>query len=171
MPTTRTQLSLYIPEPIASSLEALRRVVDPVQQGLIPAHVTLCREDELAGLDFEALESRLAGFPPLSLEFGGPEGFSGHGILLPCIAGEDAFQALREQILGSAAIRRQAAHITLAHPRNPKARGNSLEFAESRIGQLVVRFSHIQWIEQNPGEAWRVLRTCGLGDSGEECER
>jgi hypothetical protein len=48
--TIRRQLSLYVPEPIATRLEAVRRVLDPVQHALIPAHVTLCRDDELEAL-------------------------------------------------------------------------------------------------------------------------
>jgi|GEM_PF-3988953 len=43
----RRHLILFVPAGITASIEALRRFVDPVQHSLIPAHVTLCREDEL----------------------------------------------------------------------------------------------------------------------------
>ncbi|MDZ4701395.1 MAG: mechanosensitive ion channel [Rhodothermales bacterium] len=41
-------------------LEAHRRRLDPVQAGLIAAHVTLCREDEIARLDPQILRHRIA---------------------------------------------------------------------------------------------------------------
>ena len=75
-PTIRRQLSLYVPPDAARQLEAVRRVLDPVQSRLIPAHVTLCREDELARVSGPELESRLgdARLKPVTLHFGGPEG-------------------------------------------------------------------------------------------------
>ena len=45
---TRRQLTLFVPHAEAAPIEALRATLDPVQHALIAAHVTLCREDELA---------------------------------------------------------------------------------------------------------------------------
>jgi hypothetical protein len=46
----RKQLSMYDPSGAAQDIEAVRKVVDPIQNSLIPAHITLCREDELCDL-------------------------------------------------------------------------------------------------------------------------
>lgn len=46
MPRTRRQVSLYLPEPARSIVGAARARADPIQHELIPAHVTLCRDDE-----------------------------------------------------------------------------------------------------------------------------
>lgn len=78
---------------------------------------------------------------PITLHCGPPEIFSGHGILLPCIAGMHDFHALREQILGRITPRTQHPHITLAHPRNPQVPENSLAATTS----LVRGDSHIKW--------------------------
>lgn len=157
----RIQLSLYLTGPAASVLESVRRTLDPVQSSLIPAHVTLCREDELAAIKDGALVSRLAQIPlpPVTLRFGTPEPFSGHGIRLPCIAGEHAFIALRQHVLGARSIRHQSPHITLAHPRNPKAAGNCLANADVLPEEITVTFAHINRIEQTGTSPWRVLDT------------
>ena len=69
---TRNQLTRFAPMPDPEALEATRMLLDPVQASLIAAHVTL--------------------------RFGAAETFSGHGILLPSVAGEQEFQALRQLI-------------------------------------------------------------------------
>lgn len=164
MPETRRQLSLYVPTDAAVEIEAVRRVVDPIQSGLIPAHVTLCREDELGRLSEAELLERLANprLEPVTLRFGRPEGFSGHGILLPCIGGEEELRGLREQLLGSAEIRRQEPHITLAHPRNPQAAGSSPAAAAALPESLSITFSTVRLIEQEGREPWKVLRSFEL---------
>lgn len=160
----RNQLSLYVPEPEARAIESARRVLDPIQRSLIPAHVTLCREDELAQLEPGVRESRLADSlaGPLTLHFGKAEPFHGHGILLPCTGGEADFHSLRERLLGSREIRRLAPHITLAHPRNPKAAGNALSTAFMLPERITVTFRSVNLIEQAGASAWRVVDTFGL---------
>ena len=164
-PPTRVQLSLFVPPPAAAVLEAVRRQVDPVQARLIPAHVTLCREDELDGLAPEVLAARCAapGVSPLELVFGRPEAFHGHGILLPCTAGEPAYRALRERLLGGSAIRRAEPHLTLAHPRNPRVPGDTLAIAQALPDGLSITFGVARLIAQDPGAPWRVLAEYPLG--------
>jgi hypothetical protein len=159
LPTIRRQLSLYVPAPEATALESVRRVLDPVQSDLIPAHVTLCREDELALVEPGVLKTRLLELPvrPLTLHFGRAEAFHEHGILLPCIAGEEDFRLLREHVLGSRTIRRQTPHITLAHPRNPKAVGNCLANASVLPEVVAVTFMSIRLVEQADATTWREL--------------
>lgn len=101
----RKQLSMYVPSGAAKVLEDVRKVVDPIQRSLIPAHITLCREDELG--DLLKLKDRLGNIPfkPLTLSFSRLEVFSGHGLLLNCVDGEDEFRLLREYLLDSKDIR------------------------------------------------------------------
>jgi 2'-5' RNA ligase len=157
----RRQLSLYVPAPVAASLEAARRLFDPVQHRLIPAHVTVCREDEIADLPESVVQSRLgqAQIGPITLQFGPPEQFSGHGILLNCLGGEGDFHRLRVCLLGTAGIRRQPPHITLAHPRNPKAPGNQLDNIATWPEGFSITFSTLYLIEQIRHKPWAVLQT------------
>ncbi len=157
MHEVRKQLSLYIPADAAKEIEAVRKVVDPIQSNLIPAHITLCREDELG--DLLTIKARLAHIPlkPITLRFGNPEIFSGHGLLLNCIDGEEDFRVLREYLLASKNIKNQRPHITLAHPRNPKSTGNSLGSASQLPEMIEITFSTIYLVEQAGNELWRVL--------------
>jgi 2'-5' RNA ligase len=166
----RRQLSLYVPSGSAAELEAVRRLVDPVQSRLIPAHVTLCREDEVGQLSVAELQSRLSNgkLKPITLQFGQSEAFSGHGILLSCTGGQDGFQALREHILGSASIRTPRPHITLAHPRNPKAPGNSLASASGLPASLSITFDTLCLIEQEGKEPWRLIQSFHLPEQSNE---
>jgi hypothetical protein len=87
-----------------------------VQSSLIPAHVTLCREDELSGVSLDALTTRLAGCAPLRLAFADVVAFGGHGIMARCSEGAELYSQLRRSVLGVDA-REAKPHITLAHPR------------------------------------------------------
>ena len=160
----RRQLSLYVAEPEASRLEALRRVLDPVQQALIPAHVTFGREGDFGkGTDLEWRE-RIADLhdSALQLVFGVAEAFHEHGILLRCMEGVERFEALRMRVFGPALLP-LAPHITLAHPRNPRAPGNSLAAARQQLPErLPLRFDTLNLVEQHDGGRWRVLARAQL---------
>ena len=103
---------------------------------------------------------------PLTLQFGRPVVFQGHGILLPCIGGARDFQALREHVLGSCQIRHPAPHITLAHPRNPKSPDNCLANAEVLPEVMSIAFTNVCLIAQTGTTAWRVLQEFALGPRG-----
>ena len=162
MNSIRRQLSLYVPEPQRIAIDVVRAVLDPVQHRLIPAHVTLCREDELAAIDESALATRLEGASPITLRFGAPERFDGHGILMPCKEGEPDFHALRQHVLGRCDVRRASPHLTLAHPRNPRAPGNDLANAASLQNGITLQFDGVHLIEQVDGGIWQVLYWFGL---------
>jgi 2'-5' RNA ligase len=162
----RTQLSLYVPPINAGIIESARRLLDPVQAGLIPAHVTLCREDELEGVDIDSLEAILQASKaqPITLKFGRVEVFQGHGLLLPCIEGEAQFLKLRQLVLGSTTIRHQAPHITLAHPRNPRTMANqSVNYALVPVG-LTITFGCLRVIQQERTSPRQVLAELKLAD-------
>ena len=161
---SRAQLTLFVAGPLAEKIEEIRKPLDPVQFDLIAAHVTLCREDELEGLSTAILQRRLSRpeARPITLGFGAPEPFSTHGILLPSVSGEENFQALRRLVLGSATDRRQAPHITLAHPRNPKSDGNSLAAASSLGDGMTIRFGSVCLIQQVGTSPWRIAERFDL---------
>jgi hypothetical protein len=154
-----------VPQSASAEVEALRDLLDPVQASLIPAHVTLCREDELKSLKPAVLRSRLAATEatPITLSFGHPEPFHEHGVLLPCVAGEADFEALRQWLLGSKKIRLHAPHITLAHPRNPKSPHNSLSNLALLPSNLVITFTIVHRIKQEGSAPWQVLEQYTLG--------
>ncbi len=161
---TRSQLSLFVPPHSGVKIETVRRVVDPVQSVLIPAHVTLCREDELAGLGLVDLRARLdrARHGPITLQFGPPERFGGHGMLMPCTDGTTVFQSLRQVVLAARDARPHAPHLTLAHPRNPKAPGNDLGCVTALGEGLSITFDEIHLIEQHDDAPWIVRGTVPL---------
>jgi 2'-5' RNA ligase len=156
---TRTQLTLFVAPPAAEILEPLRRTLDPVQSRLISAHVTLCREDELVNLSADEIGARLKRAPPvpLTLTFGIVQVFQHHGVLLPCVAGEVEFQALRNIVLGAERARTHTPHLTLAHPRNPRAPDNKPATLLKVPSSLSVTFTTVSLIRQYVGEPWQVL--------------
>ncbi len=153
-----------MPGPDGEQLESVRRALDPLQAILIPAHVTLCREDEIDQLSISEIERRLASstVQPITLSFGRPLTFEGHGVLLPCVAGEPAFHELRTHVLGTTAISRRAPHITLAHPRNPSSPRSSLARAMELPDNRSFTFATIALIEQTGVAPWRVLQQFSL---------
>jgi len=162
MSTSRLQLSMYVPPASACFIEHTRQQLDPVQHRLIPAHITLCRESELAAIEDVKQRLRKLSFPPLTLQFGKAEAFFEHGWLLPCIAGQPMFRALREYLLASTAIHEQQAHITLAHPRNPKSPSNCLANATALPERFELTFPTINLIRQENAQPWQVLEHYSL---------
>lgn len=160
--STRRQLTLFVPPDAAAPLEAVRRAADPVQHALIGAHVTLCREHEQDA--FEAMLARLRDVPfgPVRLVFGVPTPFGGHGWLLPCTDGHADFHALRAHLWPALAAFLPAPHLTLAHPRNPQAPGNTPALATALPPGLAVGFGEVTLIEQTDGGPWRTLQTVAL---------
>ena len=161
---TRRQLSLYVPADVAAPLEAVRRRVDPVQSARIPAHVTLCREDELTPHTLSTLAGLVAreALAALTLRFGAPASFCGHGILLDAVEGVAEYQALRARVLGRTDLRAPQPHLTLAHPRNPRAPGDTLAIAAQLPAGLRITFDTLRLIEQAEGGPWRVLQVFAL---------
>jgi hypothetical protein len=153
---------MFVPELTASVIEAVRSVVDPIQSSLIAAHVTLCRENELG--DLGGIRARLyeSDCAAITLRFGPPKVVMEHGILLECVHGLSQFRTLREQVLGSNSIKDQEAHITLAHPRNPKSHRNSLHATADLNAGLTVTFDQICLIEQQDAQPWCVVERYAL---------
>lgn len=152
-----------MPEPSATVLESVRRVVDPVQASLIAAHVTLIRENEISEHCWRNLIDDLQSPEyPLTLKFGEPERSIAHGILMPCQEGHAEFQRLRCRLFKHLADRETAAHLTLAHPRNPQAPGNTLENTRPLKAGITVSFQEMALIRQTGNAPWQILQTAPL---------
>ena len=161
---TRCQLSLFVPRTQSAVLEQVRRLLDPVQADLIPAHVTLIREDELMDMSVTDIAQRFAEVESraVSLCFGPVECFDGHGVQLACVDGQEQFHALRRQWLGERILRKPVPHITLAHPRNRAFAGDALAAANFGDG-VTITFDTAYLIEQAAGTPWRILQEFRLG--------
>lgn len=157
---TRRQLSLFVPEPQRARVERIRQRLDPVQSALIPAHVTLCREDEMA--DVRDLIPRLARLPPfrISMGFGAPEQIPEGGVLLRPSSGAETFHALRQAVLGASA-RPYGAHLTLLHPRNAVGAAYDLAAITRELADLVITFEVLFLITQQGRNPWQVTGRYG----------
>ena len=157
---TRRQLSLLLPEMPRAVVEPIRRRLDPIQHALIPAHVTLCRDDELPGM--QELSERLTHLEglPITMAFGRPEELQDGCVLLRQATGKEKFQALRHAILGPAA-RAYGAHLTLLHPRNATGARHDLAAIARELAGLTVTFQTIALVEQQGCDPWQVKHEYG----------
>jgi 2'-5' RNA ligase len=158
--STRRQLSLLLPEALRSRVEQIRQRLDPIQYALIPAHVTLCRDDELP--DLQQLILRIERLEPflITMNFGDPQELPDGCVLLRPSSGGGQFQALRQAILGPAA-REYGAHLTLLHPRNATGALHDFPAIKRELDGLVVTFQNVSLIEQHGCNPWQVRGTYG----------
>jgi 2'-5' RNA ligase len=164
MASSRIQLTLFVNDP-SGVIEGLRAAYNPVQHGLIAAHVTLCREDELGTAESVMARLRTADLGgPLTLRFGPVARFSdGKGAWLPPDGPQPGFDALRQAALGlSSPARPFDAHITLLHPRN--ATCTDAIFAQLQAAKLPrqVVFDRVHLIRQQDGGIWELLGSRAL---------
>ncbi len=160
MPRTRRQVSLYLPEPAHSIIDTVRARVDPIQHELIPAHVTLCRDDEAT--DWAVVEHRLGELARVSvtLEFGPVCLCDGGGLRLPVASPTMEFDDLRARLLAGPGTLPHplAPHITLRHPRNVASLGPVNARAASFSYAVPIHFTKASLIEQVDDGPWHVLR-------------
>jgi hypothetical protein len=141
----RRQLTLFLPPKERALVDEIRKELDPRQFAIIPAHVTLCRDEELD--PWPVIRQRLASLRPftLDMQFGGAEVLPDGCVLLRSTLGIEAKQ--------------HGAHITLLHPRHAAGASYSLPEISQRLSGLAVPFRSVSVIEQLPGEPW-VMRSC-----------
>ena len=152
---TRRQLSLIVPGAQRSVVEPIRQRLDPIQYSLIPAHVTLCRDNELPELaDLTKCLERLGNFA-FTMAFGAPEELQDGCVLLRPTAGGEQYQALRQSILGERAAIHEA-HLTLLHPRNATGAVHNLNMIARELSDFTIRFSTISLIEQHACSPWLI---------------
>lgn len=155
----RRQVSLFLPEPARSIVDAVRARADPVQHALIPAHVTLVREEDVG--EWSTVERRLGGLArvAVTLEFGPPRPSDGGGLLLQVASPTMEFDDLRARLLAGPGTlpRHLAPHITLHHPRN--AAGADRDAAAAAFSSPgPIHFTKASLIEQAGDDPWRVVR-------------
>ena len=157
--TRRRQASLYLSDHI--QIESVRSRYNPIQARLIPAHVTLCREDEVT--DWDAFRTRLESLRPfeITLTFGTPVRDQ-YFVFLPVCEGFDLYQAFRRKALMKEA-RDQTPHLTLIHPRNGTCTDQIFaDSAETIISPFRYTFREVMLIEQEDGGVWRVISRVGM---------
>jgi hypothetical protein len=153
----RRQATLFF-DITATALTQCRQSYNPVQAALIPAHVTLCREDEV--LDWADFERRVSLATPFSLtmKFGRPIR-NVNSVLLPAVEGMGAYASLRRTLLvdGTSVRRRMDAHVTLIHPRNGLCTDAIFAAIDSQLQPFEWTFHEISLIEQQDGGVWKTL--------------
>ena len=158
----RRQASMYlqgVPE-----IENLRVRFNPVQARLIPAHVTLCREDEVQ--DWLRLESRIQDRIPISLTLGfGRAVRDDNLVFLPVVFGGEQFEKLRHVLLndGIAPPRKLTPHITVIHPRNGVCTDAAFDEILQRLPPFKITLREISLIEQTVGGPWIRISYIGVG--------
>jgi 2'-5' RNA ligase len=159
MSITRRQLTLF-PKGNIETIEYVRSTFNPVQAGLIAAHVTLCREDEIEQLDKVIRNIQLMkNGQPLRITFSSIERFDeGKGVMLQASEINDGFDQLRQQILMGLVEnpRKHRPHITLMHPRNSTC--TEVLFNQLRKFSFPVQlyFEKISLIEQKGEGRWSI---------------
>ena len=156
----RLQLTLFIEENEAQSIEIIRRKFNPLQYDLIKAHVTLCREDELENIDAIMLNLEKLNKAHVNIDFGDVVRFSeGNGVLIPALDDNESFQKLRAAILEGIIEqpRKHAPHITLMHPRNSTCTDSIFEQIIKVELPKKLTFKKISVIEQELGKEWQIL--------------
>lgn len=159
----RKQLTLFLPD-TAAAIEKIRAEFNPEQFKLIPAHVTLCREEELEPL--EPVIDRLRSISlegPVRIRFKKSErSADGKGVVMPATDEED-YRRLRSLVLGaSGATNVQSPHITLMHPRNSSCSEELFRKILHRDLPAEFWFDRISLIEQKNSGKWKVLEEFGI---------
>jgi 2'-5' RNA ligase len=158
----RQQLSLFVPSGDAAIIERVRRLYNPLQQAIIPGHITLCREDELRPLDRVLANLAQLVQGPITVDMGQPLRFNeGKGLLLPGVGTNDAFAALRKRVLHGVDEhpRPHHPHLTLIHPRNGTCTDPIFAAIRHHQWPKQLVFPTISLIEQTEEAAvWQVLR-------------
>ncbi len=149
----RRQASLFLHDQF--QIESLRLRYNPVQARLIPAHVTLCREDEVT--DWDEVRTRLESLSPfeIQLQFGEPVR-EDNFVFLPVIEGCDRFHEFRCAILGDDA-RRHVPHVTMIHPRNGTCTDQIFADISATVSPFQYTFTEVMLIEQEGDGVWKSI--------------
>ena len=155
----RIQLTLFISNQ-NELIEKIRAEFNPVQFKLIPAHVTLCRENEIEHIE-KVIENIISLAPgnPLRIEFDKVERFdNGKGLLIPAKSENTDFNELRKSIL-KGLIEFPVdhhPHLTLMHPRNSTCTDEIFNQILNYNLPTELNFDTISLIEQSSGGPWKI---------------
>lgn len=163
----RTQLTLFVEESEAETIEKVRKEFNPLQSEIIKSHVTLCREDEIR--DLEKLINNLKNLrsKSLTIQLGKIERFDkGRGVFIPAKEKNNEFQNLRKLVLKGLVEqpRNQLPHITLIHPRNATCTDDIYKQLEKVIFPTQLTFKKIYLIEQEGVSGWKIAREFELNE-------
>lgn len=160
MSSSRKQLTLFLRDQ-NDTIEKIRTEFNPIQQQLIAAHVTLCREDEIEPLELVLQNIKAIVLDqPLSIAFHPIERFeNGKGVFLPAATNNDAFHELRKKVLKGLndMPRIHSPHLTLMHPRNSSCTDEIFEKIKQYELPTMLYFDQISLIEQKYNEKWVVI--------------
>lgn len=160
MKNVRKQLTLFLSDQ-KELIEKIRLEFNPIQYGLIGAHVTLCRENEIA--DLNAVIKNLKSIhlqQPLKIDFNLMERFDqGKGLFIPAKQDNKAFHLLRALVLKDLPGMYKATmpHITLMHPRNSTCTTQIFNKIKNIELPKTLYFDKISLIEQVNGEKWTTI--------------
>ncbi|WP_276502069.1 2'-5' RNA ligase family protein [Terrimonas pollutisoli] len=161
----RRQLTLFVNETEAVTIETIRSQYNPIQRELIDCHVTLCREDELLDMD-QVLKNLLTlKEKAITIYFGPVTRFdNGRGVLLPATNDNKEFHHLRKQVLKGLNDnpRPQQPHITLMHPRNSTCTDEIFAAISEIKLPVQLHFTTLSLIEQVDGGRWKTLQVVAL---------
>ena len=163
----RRQLTLFVAQKDAETIEAIRQTFNPRQYALIKYHVTLCREDEIQDIDQVISNLATQSLTNISIEFGEPIRFAnGKGVLLPALINNAPFYELRRQVLLGLTDnpKKQEPHITLMHPRNSTCTDIIFEQIQKIQLPTILEFKKVSLIEQCNDREWIVLQEFELLD-------
>ncbi len=154
----RRQATLFLPSGVGDAVEVIRARLNPAQSRLIRAHVTLCREDEVA--DWDALVTRLAQIKSLAVDLSFTELVRNGNLVFATVAGStNSFDEVRNALLSTETTlpRIHRPHITLIHPRNGKCDDATFAIAKDLFKPFSVRFNCITIIEQVDSGTWQEI--------------
>ncbi len=157
----RRQASMFLADQF--QIEALRHRYNPAQARLIPAHVTLCREDEVT--DWDAFRTSLHSLCPfeITLTFGLPVR-EDNFVYLPVLKGLEDYQKFRRAVLRREA-REHSPHLTLIHPRNGICTDQIFADVSAAVfSPFQYTFREVMVIEQENGGVWDVISRVGTPD-------
>jgi 2'-5' RNA ligase len=158
----RRQLSLFLPEPERSAVDEVRRKYDRNQFDIIPAHVTLCGDDEIEPWSGVADALNSIKQVNIVLSLGGATRLQDGCVLIPVAGSASSYDQVRRQILGER-YKPRTPHITLLHPRNSAGKAHLFSAMKEEVLPAFVRLNEIALIEQVDGGVWNVVERYGAG--------
>lgn len=142
-------------------MEAVREKFNPVQHALIPAHITLCREQELKALEKVLERLTHLAFPSFSLPLGKPTRFhDANGVYLPITGDLTPFYQLRNILLQGIVSTPETPmpHVTLMHPRNSNCDDRIFDEICTYPFPGEITLDRISFITQLDGQAWEISK-------------
>ncbi len=157
----RRQLSLFLPEPERRTIDAVRQKVDVQQHKIIPAHITLCGDEEIDSFSAADDSIRSLGNIDIALSLGPVVRLQDGCVLIPVVGPTTSYDHVRQHILRDR-YKQRTPHITLLHPRNSIGKEHLFTAIKEEPLPTFVRLNEIVLIEQIDGGVWKVVERFGI---------